>query len=151
MARMHARRRGRSGSKRPLVTENPEWVPLSSEEIEELIVKFAREGYTSSRIGMILRDQYGVPSVKLALGKSILEVMQEHGEGPRLPEDLVSLMKKAINLNQHLSENRKDISNRRNLQLIESKIRRLTRYYQRKGVLPSNWKYSLKTAELQIE
>lgn len=151
MARMHARRRGKSGSKRPFVTENPEWVPLSSEEIEEVIVKLAREGYTSSRIGMVLRDQYGVPSVKLALGKSILEVMREHGEGPSLPEDLTSLMKKAINLNQHLSENRKDTSNRRNLQLIEAKIRRLTKYYKKKGVLPPNWKYSIKTAELQIE
>ena len=35
MARMHARRRGKSGSTRPLVTENPEWVPIGEKEIEE--------------------------------------------------------------------------------------------------------------------
>lgn len=151
MARMHARRRGKSGSTRPLVTENPDWVPIGEKEIEELIVKLAKDGATSSRIGMILRDQYGVPSVKLATGRSILEVMREQDQEPKLPEDMTSLMKKAVNLNQHLLENAKDESNRRNMQLIESKIRRLAKYYKDKGVLPSDWKYSIKTAELQIE
>jgi len=151
MARMHARRKGRSGSKRPLVTENPEWVPLDPEEIEERIVKMAKEGMDSARIGMVLRDQYGVPSVKLALGKKISDVIRENGLEPKLPEDLSSLMRKAINLNGHLNENRKDFSNKRNLQLVESKIRRLVKYYKDTGVLPEDWKYSLETAELQME
>ena len=151
MARMHARRRGRSGSTRPLVTDNPDWVPLSPEEIVTQIVKFAKEGASSSRIGMILRDQYGVPSVKLALGKSVSEVMRENDLQPKLPEDLVSLMKKAINLNNHMKENIKDVSNKRSLQLLEAKIRRLTNYYKNTGVLPEDWKYSIKTAELQIQ
>ncbi|MFP4546271.1 MAG: 30S ribosomal protein S15 [Methanomassiliicoccales archaeon] len=151
MARMHARTRGSSGSHRPLVEESPEWVPLSNEEIEERIVKMAKDGITSARIGLILRDQYGVPSVKLALGRSITEVMEENQVQPRLPEDLISLMRKAINLNEHLKENPKDTANRRNLQLVESKIRRLAAYYKGQGTIPQGWKYSLRTAELQIE
>ncbi|HUV24090.1 MAG TPA: 30S ribosomal protein S15 [Methanomassiliicoccales archaeon] len=151
MARMHARRRGRSGSTRPILTENPEWVPLSSNEIEEQIVRMAKDGIISSRIGMILRDQYGVPSVRLSLGKSISDVMSENDLVPKLPEDLVSLMKKAINLNSHMIDNQKDVSNKRSLQLIEAKIRRLTKYYKKTGVLPEDWKYSIKTAELQIQ
>jgi len=148
---MHARRRGRSGSTRPILTENPEWVPLSSNEIEEQIVRMAKDGIISSRIGMILRDQYGVPSVRLSLGKSISDVMSENDLVPKLPEDLVSLMKKAINLNSHMIDNQKDVSNKRSLQLIEAKIRRLTKYYKKTGVLPEDWKYSIKTAELQIQ
>ncbi len=151
MARMHARKRGSSGSRRPLVTENPDWVPVEEEEIEELIVKLANEGLNSAKIGVILRDQYAVPSVKLALGKKITEVMEENGFEPKIPEDLANLMKKAINLNEHLKENPKDNSNRRGLQLVESKIRRLVDYYKEEEVLPQDWKYSLKTAELQIE
>jgi len=151
MARMHARRRGKSGSSRPLVTENPEWVPLSAEEIEERIVKLAKDGVNSSRIGMTLRDQYGVPSTKLALGKSISEILAENDLRPKLPDDLASLMRKAVNLNNHLSENHKDTMNKRSLQLIESKIRRLTKYYKKTGILPQDWKYSIKTAELQIQ
>jgi len=151
MARMHARRRGKSGSSRPLVTENPEWVPLSAEDIEERIVKLAKDGVNSSRIGMALRDQYGVPSTKLALGKSISEILAENDLRPKLPDDLASLMRKAVNLNNHLSENHKDIMNKRSLQLIESKIRRLTKYYKKTGILPQDWKYSIKTVELQIQ
>lgn len=151
MARMHARKRGSSGSRRPLVTENPDWVPVDEEEIEELIVKLANKGMNSAQIGVILRDQYAVPSVKLALDKKITEVMEENGFEPKIPEDLVNLMKKAINLNEHLKENPKDTSNRRGLQLVESKIRRLVDYYKQEGVLPQEWKYSLKTAELLIE
>ena len=39
MARMHARRKGKSGSKHPLVSESPAWMPLTATEIEEQIVK----------------------------------------------------------------------------------------------------------------
>ena len=148
---MHARRRGRSGSTRPILTEKPEWVPLGSKEIEEQIVRMAKDGISSSRIGLVLRDQYGVPSVKLSMGKSITKVMEENDLVPKLPEDLVSLMKKAINLNAHVTENHKDNSNKRSLHLIEAKIRRLTKYYKKTGILPVDWKYSIKTAELQIQ
>jgi small subunit ribosomal protein S15 len=43
------------------------------------------------------------------------------------------------------------MANNRNLQLIESKIRRLVKYYKRNEVLPQNWEYSLKNAELLLE
>jgi Ribosomal protein S15P/S13E len=151
MARMHARRKGRSCSKRPMITENPAWVPINATDIEELIVKMSKDGYTSARIGLVLRDQYGVPNVKLATGRTVTEIMAEKGVSPALPEDLSNLMRRAISLNVHLRDNRGDISNKRGLQLIESKIRRLERYYKRNGVLPSDWKYSLKTAELMLK
>jgi len=151
MARMHARRKGRSGSERPMISENPEWVPLKATEIEDLVVKLAKDGLISARIGLILRDQYGVPDVKLATGKTVTEIMKEKDVAPALPEDLSSLMRRAISLNVHVRENGGDVSNRRGLQLIESKIRRLERYYKDNGVLPQDWKYSLKTAELMLK
>lgn len=151
MARMHTRRKGKSGSKRPMVSENPSWVPLNATEIEDLVVKLARDGLMSARIGLVLRDQYGVPSVKLATGKSITQIMDENGVSGSLPEDLASLMRRAIDLNNHLKDNRGDVSNKRGLNLIEAKIRRLERYYKRNSVLPADWKYSLSNAELMLK
>lgn len=151
MARMHTRMKGKSGSKRPMVSENPSWVPLNATEIEDLVVKLARDGLMSARIGLVLRDQYGVPSVKLATGKSITQIMDENGVSGSLPEDLASLMRRAIDLNNHLKDNRGDVSNKRGLNLIEAKIRRLERYYKRNGVLPADWKYSLSNAELMLK
>jgi len=151
MARMHTRRKGRSCSERPMMTENPTWVPLSSAEIEEHIIKMAKDGHTSARIGLVLRDQYGVPNIKLATGRSATEIMKDADVSSALPEDLSNLMRRAIALNVHLRENRGDISNKRGLDLIEAKIRRLERYYKDNVVLPGYWKYSLKTAELMLK
>jgi len=134
-----------------MVSESPEWVTLSAAETEELVAKMAKDGYTSARIGLTLRDQYGVPDVKLLTGKCITEIMKEKGVASALPEDLSSLMRRAISLNVHLRDNRGDHSNKRGLQLIESKIRRLEHYYKDNGVLPADWKYSLKTAELMLK
>ncbi|MCU0861072.1 MAG: 30S ribosomal protein S15 [Methanomassiliicoccales archaeon] len=151
MAKMHARRRGKSASAKPLVTENPEWVTMSKEEIEQMVVKLAKEGMTSSKIGLVLRDNYAVPSVRLATGKTMYEILQENGLKPEIPDDLMALMRRAINVNDHMQENKKDMANNRNLQLIESKIRRLVKYYKRNDVLPRTWEYSLKNAELLLE
>ena len=151
MARMHARRKGKSCSKRPLITENPTWVTISATEIEDIIVKMAKDGNVSAKIGLVLRDQYGVPDVKLATGKTITQIMKEKGVAPALPEDLSNLMRRAIDLNVHLKENRGDISNKRGLMLIEARLRRLERSYKRNGVLPKDWKYSLNTAELMLK
>ena len=151
MARMHTRRKGKSCSNHPMVSENPAWVPLNATEIEDLIVKLAKDGIISAQIGLILRDQYGVPDVKLATGKTITEIMAEKGVAPALPEDLSNLMRRAISLNVHLKSNKGDVSNRRGLLMIEAKIRRLERYYKRNGVLPADWKYSLSNAELMLK
>lgn len=151
MARMHTRRRGRSGSNRPLVSENPSWVPIGEKEIEDLVVKYAKDGVGSARIGLILRDQYGVPDVKLATGKTITQIMGENDALSAIPEDLSNLMRRAISLNSHLKENNRDIANRRGLALVEARIRRLESYYKANDVLPSDWKYSLKNAELMLK
>jgi len=151
MARMQTRRKGKSSSKRPMISENPEWVPLTATEVEDLIVQFAEHGATSARIGLNLRDQYGVPNVRLATGRTVTEIMSEKGVMPDLPEDLSNLMRRAISLNVHVKQHRGDVSNLRGLNLIEARIRRLERYYKRNGILPQNWKYSLENAEIMLK
>jgi len=151
MARIHARKRGRSSSTRPPHTMNPKWANQDAKEIEELIVKMAKEGMSTSLIGIRLRDHHNVPSVKLLTGKRITQIIKDNGMEYKLPEDLANLIKKAVNIHDHLSENTRDVHNRRNLQLVEAKIRRLGRYYVTNDVLPIDWKYSIKTAKLLVD
>ena len=47
--------------------------------------------------------------------------------------------------------NKKDLHNKRNLHLTESKIRRLTKYYHTKERLPEGWKYTPDQAKLMFE
>ncbi|MEM2237047.1 MAG: 30S ribosomal protein S15 [Candidatus Caldarchaeum sp.] len=136
MARMHTSRRGRSGSKRPLSKLPPSWVKLTPEEVEALVVKLAREGLPPSKIGVVLRDQYAVPLVKLVTGKTILQILEENKVKPPIPEDLSNLLEKIRRMRLHLEKHKSDGHNIHRLQLIESKVRRLTKYYQSRGVLP---------------
>ncbi|MCD5409529.1 MAG: 30S ribosomal protein S15, partial [Methanocellales archaeon] len=57
---------------------------------------------------------------------------------------------KAVGLKRHLDQNSKDLHNKRSLQITESKIRRLVKYYKKEGVLPEDWIYNLQTAEMLI-
>lgn len=129
----------------------PEWTEYSNEEIEELILKLRKEGKSTSVIGVILRDQYGVPDVKAVTGLKITAILDKNGQTEEYPEELINLIKKAVNIRDHLEENPKDLHTKRGLRIIESKIRRLVRYYVREGVLPEGWRYDPKTAALLVK
>ncbi len=151
MARMHTRRRGQSGSKRPFVTESPEWVPLTSKEVEEKIVELAAQKLSTSLIGIRLRDEYAVPSVQLLTGKTVTKILAEHKAAPERPEELMNLMRKVVSLQAHLDHNPKDNHNTHALHLTESKIRRLVRYYKSEGKIPEDFEYSIANAKLLVE
>lgn len=147
---MHSRRRGKSSSTRPPHAKAPDWLPRSAEEIEDIIVKLAREGHSPSMIGIILRDQHGVPLSKLITGHTITQILELRDLKPTLPEDLTNLIKRAVNLRRHLEENKKDLSSKRGLQLTESKIYRLSKYYRNTKVLSKDWKYDWRKAAVLI-
>jgi len=151
MARLHARKRGKAGSKRPSTRTIPRWVRYKKNEVERLVIKLAKEGNSTSRIGLILRDQFGIPSVKLVTGKTISDIMKENETYPKFPEDLFNLLKQAVNLRDHLEKNKRDYTSKRGLELLESKIRRLGKYYVRKGVLSEDWQYSPEKAKLLVQ
>lgn len=136
-----SKEKGRSGSTRPVVVRGPEWVQMRPEEVEELVVSLYRRGNSLSAIGVILRDQYGIPLVKAVTGKSILQILRERGLAPEMPEDLSNLVKKALQIRRHLEEHPKDYHSKRGLQLVESKIYRLAKYYKSVGVLSPSWRY----------
>ena len=150
MARMYARRRGTAGSVRPYRKEAPEWSNTDTAEIEKIVVELRKDGMSSSQIGLALRDKYGVPDVKLATGKRVNEILREKGLESEIPEDLRNLMQKALGLRKHLAENKKDVHNARQLQITESKVRRLGRYYVKSGLMPKGWTYKPETAEILL-
>jgi len=150
LARMHTRRKGQAGSKKPLRTEPPKWSNTNKEEIENTIQQLASQGKSSSEMGMTLRDRFGVPDVTLVTGKKIGAIMKEKNVAPKVPEDIYNLIVKVLELKKHLDRNPKDVHNKRSLNNMVSKIRRLEKYYRREGVLPADWKYSLERAEMLI-
>lgn len=148
---MHSRKKGKSGSKKPVKKSVPSWARYKAKEVEILVTKLAKEGKASSEIGVILRDTYGVPSIKTTAGKSIQAILKEKGMQKQLPEDLLNLVKKSISIRKHLEGNKQDMPAHRGLILTESKIKRLVKYYKQNKVLPLDWKYDSKSIRLYAE
>ncbi len=146
---MHTHRRGKSHSIRPVIMRSPSWISQDSKQIEELVVKYAKDGLTSSQIGMKLRDQHAIPLVKSVTKKTVMQILEENKLKPEIPEDLNNIVKRAVGLQKHLKTNKKDFRNIRSLELIEAKVHRLSVYYKRTGQLAKNWKYKSVVAQLE--
>lgn len=141
MARMYSRKHGKSGSKKPIKKTLPVWLRYKPQEVELLISKLSKEGKNSSEIGVILRDTYGIPDVRLLCKKKITQTLKEKNLAPEIPDDLLALIRKSVAIRKHLEANNKDQTAKRGLILTESSIKRLTKHYKRTGKLVSGWKF----------
>ncbi len=149
---MHSKKKGKSKSRKPVVElgRAPEG-KMSGPEIEKLILEYTKQGLPPAMIGEKLKREHGVMYVRQHTGKRMLEILKTHKAAGALPPDLMDLMKKAVGMHAHLDANKQDKHNQLRLRRVESKIWRLTKYYVREGVLPSDWKYDPKQAELIIK
>ena len=151
MAKIYSKKRGKSGSTKPVKKTVPSWVRYKTKEVELLVVKLAKEGHLTSKIGLILRDSYGIPSVKAITKKSVTDILKDKKLVKQLPEDLTQVIKRTIELKKHLEENKQDMTSKRGLRLAESRMLRMIRYYKNSGRLPQEWKYDPSKVRLLIE
>lgn len=149
MGRMHTHRHGKSHSIRPATLRAPSWITQSPAEIEELVIKYSKDGLTPSQIGIKLRDQHSIPLIKPITKKGIGQILEENDLKAEMPEDLDNIVRKAVGLQKHLKENKGDNRNVRSLELIEAKVHRLSVYYKRIGRIPAKWKYKSVVAQLE--
>lgn len=149
MGRVHTHRHGQSHSTRPTSVKAPSWVSSSPKEIEELVVKYGKDGVPMSQIGIRMRDQHAIPLVRSITKKPIKKILEDNGIKQEIPEDLNNIVKKALNLQRHLKTNNSDKRNVRSLELVEAKVHRISTYYKKIGVLPRNWKYKSVVAQLE--
>ncbi|MGQ9679591.1 MAG: 30S ribosomal protein S15 [Candidatus Bathyarchaeia archaeon] len=133
--------KGRSRSTRPVSKRPPNWIVYQPDEVKALVINLYRQGKPPSEIGGILRDEYNVPLVKPIVGKGVVRILREAQVSPNIPEDLYNLMVKVNRIRRHLERNPKDLNNKRGLQITESKIYSLMRYYKRMKLLPQDWRY----------
>jgi small subunit ribosomal protein S15 len=151
MARVYSRRKGTSGSSKPLVKKEQSWLRYKGKEVELLVTKLSKEGYKPSQIGIHLRDAYGIPDVRAATDKKLTQILGEKGLLQKFPEDILALMKKRVAISKHMITNKKDNSAIRGLEITDSKIRRLVKYYKGKGKVAEDWNYNPDEIKLYLE
>ena len=58
---MKGKGKGISSSALPFKRKAPKWVTLTPSAVSDIIVKLAKKGLSPSQIGVLLRDQHGIP------------------------------------------------------------------------------------------
>ena len=82
-------RTGKSQSIRPVSKRPPLWLTYGGDEVEAIIIKLAREGNSPSKIGELLRDQYGIPLTKPVLGDGITNVLKQADIEIEMPVEVI--------------------------------------------------------------
>lgn len=109
--------------------EKPVWLKYTKEEVEEIILKLADKGLTAEKIGLVLRDQYGIPKVKIydiKIGK-ILKEKQKYQEPTN--KNLKTKLQKII---EHYKKNKQDKNSERSLMITKAKLKKRDDYLKKK-------------------
>ena len=102
--------------------EKPVWLKYTEDEVKEIILKLAEKSLTSEKIGLILRDQYGIPKTKIYNFK-ISEILKEK-EKFQEPTEL-NLQEKLTKIQEHYKKNKQDKKSERALIVAKSKLKKI--------------------------
>ena len=90
----------------------PDWVKIKPAELEKIVIDLHKQENTPAKIGLILRDNHGIPKAKI-LGRKITRILKE-AEIDFISEK--ALMKKKIEkIEKHISIHKHDYTAKRSL------------------------------------
>jgi len=127
-------------AKKKAADEKKVYKKLSKEETEKLVLEMAKKGMSSAKIGLVLKKEYGVPKAKYVVGK-IEKLLVKNKMGKQMPEELSNMIDKAKKLRKHFEKNKKDMSAKRGILVVEAKIRKRAAYFRKKKMLSGDWEY----------
>ncbi|MFA5020327.1 MAG: hypothetical protein WC533_04470 [Candidatus Pacearchaeota archaeon] len=117
-------------SKKPLKKVNKKTPERTSiENIEETIVELGKKGNTPSKIGIILKEKYGIQKAKL-LGKKITKILKEHKVVYETDLDLVN--KKLSKIEKHYEKNKQDKRANREIVRFIGLKKKMEKYQKKK-------------------
>lgn len=88
------------------------WMTMKPAEIEKIVLELHKQGESPAKIGLILRDKYGIPKAKL-LGKRVTQIIKD-AKGTVVTEK-EKVAEKIKNLESHRAKHKHDYSALRSL------------------------------------
>lgn len=116
-------------TKKSSILEKPVWLKYTEEEVKAIILKLANKGLTSEKIGLVLRDQYGIPKVKIYNIK-IKKVLEEHKKYQ--DPNVLNLIANTERIEAHYLKNKQDKKSHRSLIISKAKLKKREDYIVRK-------------------
>ena len=93
-----------------------------SAEIEKIVIELGKKNIPPEKIGLILRDQHGIPKARL-YGKKIIEILKSHD----IPYDseIEFTQRKQERLRKHFAKHKHDYTAKQRIFKYTSKIHKL--------------------------
>ncbi|MFA7707325.1 MAG: 30S ribosomal protein S15 [Candidatus Pacearchaeota archaeon] len=107
--------------------EKPVWLKYTEEEVKAIVLKLADKGLTAEKIGLVLRDQYGIPKVKI-YNLKISKILKEKFQEPT-NLNLNNKLQKIIN---HFNKNKQDKKAGLSLIITKAKLKKREDYSKKK-------------------
>ncbi len=103
------------------MVEKADWTKIKPAEIEKIIVELARQGEPPEKIGLILRDQHGIPKAKL-LGTKIGKILNKNKLDSN--SEKKNIVQKIENLKKHSQKHKHDYTAMRKAVMYSARINR---------------------------
>jgi small subunit ribosomal protein S15 len=98
-------------------------------DIEKIIIELAKQGITSEKIGLILKQKHNIKNVKKETSKKISQILKENNL--YVDADIKNLNERISKLNKHISKNKHDYVTKRITPIKSSELRRFEKYRKR--------------------
>jgi len=109
--------------------KKPVWLKLTEDELKKIILDLS-EKYQPAQIGLILRDQYGVPTTKV-FGKKLSSYLKESGKNENF--ELKNVEKKVEKIKEHMKNNITDKRAKHKFQKSNSKLNAIRKYSEKRN------------------
>lgn len=101
------------------------WMKMKSADVETLVVTLAKKGISAEKIGLILRDEHGIPKARLITHKKISQILKENKiESDPLKQ---SVTKRSENLGKHIEVHKHDYTAKQKLTKRLAQLRKINR------------------------
>jgi ribosomal protein S15P/S13E len=105
--------------------DKPVWLKYTEEEVKAIILKLADKGMTAEKIGLELRDRYGIPKARL-YGFKIKDILKEADKYQEpTTQNLRTKLDKIIS---HFKKNKQDKRTGRALIITKAKLKKREDY-----------------------
>lgn len=102
--------------------KKPSWIKAKPEDIKKKVIELSKNNNSPEKIGLVLRDQEGIPKVKV-LGLKISKILKEANLASN--SELENLARKKENAQKHFEKNKHDYSAQRSVMKLNGRINKL--------------------------
>lgn len=110
------------------MAEKADWTKIKPSEVEKVIVDLARQGVPPEKIGLILRDQHGIPRAKL-LNLKIGKVLAKNNIA--VDSEKKNTLNKIEKLKKHSEKNKHDYTAIRKAVMYSARLNKRAKIAQR--------------------